>query len=247
MQNGSLFGIYTHCIHIFVRLAPICMLSRCLLTKISASELSRKFIKRMHCWLGRRKINPLWPTPMRKSLTVLTGDYMHLNNADFAIWGRRSSRPSKTCLPDQQHNKLPPELRCRNFANKYWLGIQIGARCAKTCMQCVHIPPLLVGYLCCPSPPSSVPRCSPPSSLLPSCNIAKTTGRRAEREGRRRRRSNPTTSTFFFFLIFPPPSPSSVQIFLMISALGFARLKGTEGGREETWNCKKNGEQKRAE
>ncbi len=32
-------------VHIFARLAPICMLSRCLLKKISASELSRKFIK----------------------------------------------------------------------------------------------------------------------------------------------------------------------------------------------------------
>ena len=31
---------------------PICMLSRCLSTKISASELSRKFIKSVGCWLG---------------------------------------------------------------------------------------------------------------------------------------------------------------------------------------------------
>ncbi len=37
--------LYTHCIHVFARLAPICMLSRCLSTKISASELRRKFIK----------------------------------------------------------------------------------------------------------------------------------------------------------------------------------------------------------
>ncbi len=45
MQNGSSVGTYTHCIHVFACLAPICMLSRCLSLKISASELSRIFIK----------------------------------------------------------------------------------------------------------------------------------------------------------------------------------------------------------
>ena len=38
--------VCTHCtLHVFAHLVPICMLSRCLLNKISASELSRKFIK----------------------------------------------------------------------------------------------------------------------------------------------------------------------------------------------------------
>ena len=47
MQNGSSVGIYyTQCIHVFARLAPIGMLSRSvIINKISASELSRKFIK----------------------------------------------------------------------------------------------------------------------------------------------------------------------------------------------------------
>ncbi len=45
MQHESLVGTRTHCIHVFARLALICKPSRCLLTKISASELSRKFIK----------------------------------------------------------------------------------------------------------------------------------------------------------------------------------------------------------
>ncbi len=38
---------YVHIAYaVFARLAPICsMLSRCLLNKVSASELSRKFIK----------------------------------------------------------------------------------------------------------------------------------------------------------------------------------------------------------
>ena len=44
MQNGSSVGTCTHCIHAFAYFAPICMLSRSLLTKISASELSAKFI-----------------------------------------------------------------------------------------------------------------------------------------------------------------------------------------------------------
>ena len=44
-KNGSSVGIRTCCIHIFACLAPICVLGRCLLKKISASELSRKFIK----------------------------------------------------------------------------------------------------------------------------------------------------------------------------------------------------------
>ncbi len=39
--NTYAFGIYPHCIHVFARLVPICMLSRCLWTKISASELTR--------------------------------------------------------------------------------------------------------------------------------------------------------------------------------------------------------------
>ena len=38
-------GIYTQCIHIFARLVPLCMLSRCLLNKNFASELSPKFTK----------------------------------------------------------------------------------------------------------------------------------------------------------------------------------------------------------
>ncbi len=46
MQNGGSVRISTHRIQVFARLAPICLLSRCLYyNKISASELSRKFIK----------------------------------------------------------------------------------------------------------------------------------------------------------------------------------------------------------
>ncbi len=58
-------------------------------------------------------------------------------------------------IPSQQYilNKLSPELRCRNFVNKHRRSMQIDAKCARTCMQCVHIatelpfciPPLVVG------------------------------------------------------------------------------------------------------
>ncbi len=44
------------------------------------------------------------------------------------------SQPTQRTL-----NKLPPELRCRNFVNKHRLSIQIGAKRAKTRMQCVCI------------------------------------------------------------------------------------------------------------
>ncbi len=39
--------------------------------------------------------------------------------------------------PNQQRtlNKLPPELRRRNLVNDHRLGMQIGAKCAKTCTQ----------------------------------------------------------------------------------------------------------------
>ncbi len=36
------------------RLASTCMLRRCLVANLSASELRRKFVKRACCWLGRR-------------------------------------------------------------------------------------------------------------------------------------------------------------------------------------------------
>ncbi len=44
------WNMYTLHKLVFAHLAPICMLSRCLLTKISASELSQKFLK--ECVVG---------------------------------------------------------------------------------------------------------------------------------------------------------------------------------------------------
>ncbi len=50
-QNGSSVRIYKRCIHVFARLAPICMLSRCLLTKfLHRSSVGR--LSRVRCWLG---------------------------------------------------------------------------------------------------------------------------------------------------------------------------------------------------
>ena len=42
-------------------------------------------------------------------------------------------------VPNQQRtlNKLPTEFQCKNFVNNYRLSMQVGAKRAKTCMQCV--------------------------------------------------------------------------------------------------------------
>ena len=46
------WNIYrTHCIHVFARLAPICTLSQCLVTKL-LHRSSVGSLLRMHCWLG---------------------------------------------------------------------------------------------------------------------------------------------------------------------------------------------------
>ncbi len=44
-------------------------------------------------------------------------------------------------VPNQQRtlNELPTELRCQKFVNKHRLSSKkIGAKCVKTCMQCVY-------------------------------------------------------------------------------------------------------------
>ncbi len=50
-QNGSSVRIYTHCMHVFARLAPICKLNRCLLTKFLRRS-SVGSLLRVLCWLG---------------------------------------------------------------------------------------------------------------------------------------------------------------------------------------------------
>ncbi len=51
MQNGSSVGKFTHCMHVFARFAPICMLSLCLLTKF-LHRSSVGSLLRVRCWLG---------------------------------------------------------------------------------------------------------------------------------------------------------------------------------------------------
>ena len=54
-KNGSSVGTCTCCVHVFFHvLVPICMLSRWLSTKISASELRRKFLK-VALLVGKKK------------------------------------------------------------------------------------------------------------------------------------------------------------------------------------------------
>ncbi len=45
MQNGSSVGICTRCVHVFARLGADVYAQSVLINKVSASELSRKFIK----------------------------------------------------------------------------------------------------------------------------------------------------------------------------------------------------------
>ncbi len=52
MENGSSVGMYALFIHVFARLVPICMLSRCLLTKF-LHRSSVGSLLRVRCWLGK--------------------------------------------------------------------------------------------------------------------------------------------------------------------------------------------------
>ncbi len=51
MQNGSSVGTCTRCVHVFARLAPTCVLSRCLSTKFPRRR-SVGSLSRVRCWLG---------------------------------------------------------------------------------------------------------------------------------------------------------------------------------------------------
>ncbi len=51
VQNISSVGIHTRCMHFFARLAPICMLGRCLLAKF-LHRSSVGSLLRVCCWLG---------------------------------------------------------------------------------------------------------------------------------------------------------------------------------------------------
>ena len=59
-QNGSRVGICTRWVHVFALLASICMLSRCLLNRISASEISPKFIKSALLVGGKETVAERW-------------------------------------------------------------------------------------------------------------------------------------------------------------------------------------------
>ena len=52
MQNGSSVGICTRYIHAFAHLAPICILSRCLLTKFLRRSSVGSLLRVRRCWLG---------------------------------------------------------------------------------------------------------------------------------------------------------------------------------------------------
>ncbi len=69
LQNGSSVGTCPHSLHVFAHLAPICMLSRCLLTKNSASELcQRSILKCAAGWGGNLNCNI--PATMQKKASA---------------------------------------------------------------------------------------------------------------------------------------------------------------------------------
>ena len=58
MQNGSSVETCTHCMHVFARLMPICMLSRRLETKF-LRRTSVGSLLRVRCWLGKSSYSGL--------------------------------------------------------------------------------------------------------------------------------------------------------------------------------------------
>ncbi len=52
-QNGSSVGTCKRCMRVFARFAPICMLSRCLLTKFLHRSSVGSLLRVSCCWLGR--------------------------------------------------------------------------------------------------------------------------------------------------------------------------------------------------
>ena len=79
------------------------------------------------------------------SRTVLTYKPTRMQQG-FQRWLQKMKRRKKgnsvAPWPNQQSslNKLLTEFRCGNFVDKHGLSKQIGAKRAKMCMQCVHIP-----------------------------------------------------------------------------------------------------------
>ncbi len=87
-------------------------------------------------WKEGRSLAACPPT-FRKRLLC---QYYGQSRVSRESWLRKKCFVHKA--PNQQRtlNRLPTDLRCRNFVTKHRLSIKIGARRVKTCMQCVRIP-----------------------------------------------------------------------------------------------------------
>ena len=70
MQNGSSVGLRTRCIHVLAQLAPIFMLSRCLLTKFLARS-SVESLLRVRCLVGQTF--EISPAGVQNARCVLVG------------------------------------------------------------------------------------------------------------------------------------------------------------------------------
>ena len=97
MQNGSSVGIRTRYVHVFARLAPICMLSRGVL-KIFLHRSSGGSLLGVRCWLGRQIALPkiqgggVWmPSPSCKMMPPT-----HTQKYDRTIHHRRHFGPNRS-------------------------------------------------------------------------------------------------------------------------------------------------------
>ncbi len=118
--------------------------------------------KKLAYWLIRAGIFVGMPLRISKfswSAQQISGDLPDHQTCTYSTV-RSTTFPTNNAL----FNKLPPELRCRNFATKHRLSIKIGAKCGKTCVQRVCIPTelpfcmpaLVVGF----SFPTFLPPCT---------------------------------------------------------------------------------------
>ncbi len=114
MQNGSSVGISTHCVHVFARFVPICMLSRCLLTKFPRRSSGGSFL-RVRCWLGNAFFSPserMWSGERHSSAKKKT-EVLNFDSVERQVLQFLQRWKKKRCI------KIDPPLSLF-FSNAKW-------------------------------------------------------------------------------------------------------------------------------
>ena len=165
-KNGSSVGIRKRCMHVFLPIwRPICLLGRCLAKKF-LHRSSGESLLRVHCWLGStgepvkyltiqgcqvllaQQSIRIWNRQagsgtaielpsyllMTSSMGALEGEIYLLLPQNLHCW-KEEAWPNQQCTL----NKLPPELRCRNFVDKHRLSMQISTWRAKKRIHSVYM------------------------------------------------------------------------------------------------------------